>query len=171
MSALLKIKKHSFEIIAVLVCVLITASTTYFDIAGVRAYVVDDSEAKDSFAVGLIFYKAINNNSAEVIWYNAVDKNYVPGSTVIIPATVHHEGRTYNVTKIGDSAFANITSNKSSARISAAQIILPDNVKELGNNAFLNCGDLISITVPRHITEKMLENAGADQSVDIITRG
>ena len=63
---------------------------------------------------------------------------------VIIPESVEHEGATYSVTSIGESAFfdcSNLTS-----------VSIPNSVTSIGSSAFYRCSGLTSVTIPSSVT-------------------
>ena len=97
----------------------------------------------------------INADAVEIdgIYYNLVSKVKVAEVTnnpnkyngkVEIPGTVKHEGITYNVTGIGNSAFS-LCSGLTS-------ITIPNSVTTIGNNAFGQCSGLTSVTIPNSVT-------------------
>lgn len=63
---------------------------------------------------------------------------------VVIPASVSHDGRTYSVTSIGESAFSSCTNLTS--------VTIPESVTSIGKQAFYNCSRLTSITIPKSVT-------------------
>ena len=92
------------------------------------------------------------------IWYNLISKvkqaevtfkGYEPyefdeySGSISIPSTIIYGGTEYNVTSIGESAFAysDITS-----------VSISESVTSLGNQAFFSCGSLTSIAIPRSVT-------------------
>ena len=85
------------------------------------------------------------------IYYNLVDGHAVVthnGQTncysgdVVIPETVTHEGTTYPVTVIGDSAFKDCTA--------LTNITLGDSITIIGTSAFQGSTGLTSITLTHH---------------------
>lgn len=90
---------------------------------------------------------------ADGIYYNVVDDHAMVtnnGQTgcysgdIVIPETVTHDGTTYQVTAIGDSAFKNCTALTS--------IAPPNSIATIGISAFENCTGLTSITIPEAVT-------------------
>ena len=63
---------------------------------------------------------------------------------VIIPAKITYDGKTYNVTSIGENAFFNCTILTS--------INIPNSVTSIGKMAFYDCTNLTSITIPESVT-------------------
>ena len=64
--------------------------------------------------------------------------------SVIIPATVTHEGEEYEVTKIADNAFGDCTN--------LISITIPSSVNSIGESAFAFCTSLPSINIPNSVT-------------------
>ena len=92
------------------------------------------------FMVDGIYYN-INGNEATVtyrgLFYYSVENEY--SGSVVIPATVTHNGTTYPVTSIGTLAFGECTGLTS--------IVIPNSVTEIGQQAFAWCPGLTSIVV------------------------
>ncbi len=65
-------------------------------------------------------------------------------TTVSIPSKVNYDGKTYNVTSIGDSAFYRCTSLQ--------YISIPNSVTEIGKSAFYECESLTSVTLSSSLT-------------------
>jgi len=68
---------------------------------------------------------------------------------VVIPSSIVVEGKTYNVTSIGDNAFQNCKS--------LITMVIPDSVTSIGQYAFHLCSSLTSIVLPDNITS--IENS------------
>ncbi|MCQ2311253.1 MAG: leucine-rich repeat protein [Paludibacteraceae bacterium] len=64
--------------------------------------------------------------------------------SVVIPASVTHNGKTYSVTTIGNDAFYNCN------RLTS--VTIPNSVTTIGNYAFESCRGLTSITIPNSVT-------------------
>ena len=62
---------------------------------------------------------------------------------IIIPAKVEYENKEYNVTTIGDKAFMDGT---------ITSVFLPNSIKDIGKEAFYNCGYLTSVNIPNSVT-------------------
>lgn len=87
--------------------------------------------------------------------------------SVMVPSQVYHDGKTYVVTEIGNSAFSNCGSlsrviipgtvtrigtnafSGSSIRI----VDIPESVTEIGSGAFYKCTSLYTIDLPENLTE------------------
>ena len=106
------------------------------------------------------------------IWYNPVSKDKTAEVTssptkyegdLVIPAIVAFQEENYEVTTIGDNAFAScgllgsviiprgvvrIGDNAFSSCHSLSSIIIPEGVKSIGSNAFYNCRFIESIVLP-----------------------
>ena len=87
--------------------------------------------------------------------------------SIVIPASVTYEGKTYSVTSIGNSAFyqctelTSVTIPESITTIGIlafnycpllTSIIIPKSVTHIGRYAFLSCVKLASITIPESVT-------------------
>ena len=96
----------------------------------------------------------------------AKETGYYSGS-IVIPETVVHNGATYSVTSIGESAFfwcddltsvvipnsvTSIGATAFAACASLASIVIPNSVTSIGSEAFSGCERLTSITIPNSIT-------------------
>ena len=92
-----------------------------------------------------LYYKIVDDfsHTLELIYHDAYSSsNYI--TTISIPKNITHNGITYSVTSIGNSAFANCSSLTS--------VIIPNSVTSIGNWAFLGCSSLISVTIPNSVT-------------------
>ena len=120
--------KHLFRFSVMLLALLLPALATAHD-----------------FEVDGIYYN-INGNNA-IVTYKGPDfystANEYSGS-VVIPATVTHNGTTYPVTAIGDRAFYDCTGLTS--------IDIPNSVTIIGDNAFYGCTGLTGIVIPNSVT-------------------
>ena len=65
-------------------------------------------------------------------------------TTVSIPSKVNYDGKTYNVTSIGDSAFYGCTSLQ--------YISIPNTINRIGNMSFSRCTSFYSISIPTSVT-------------------
>lgn len=79
----------------------------------------------------------------------AVDQNIIDGvnaysGVCIIPETVNFEGDNYAVTSIADAAF-------SYSQIT--DVVIPNSVTKIGEEAFLGCSDLVNVTLPLDLQE------------------
>lgn len=64
------------------------------------------------------------------------------------------------LTTIGDGAFGNYSSSGSSPVFT--EIVIPSTVREIGNNAFMNCKKLTTVTIPEGVTFVAGEAKDAD---------
>ena len=103
-------------------------------------------EEKTSAEVDGIYYNFLGTN-AEVTFFPA---GYSQGSSlrstevnysgnITIPSQVSYSGNTYQVTRIGDSAFEDCNELTS--------VAIPESVTHIGSKAFANCTDLTSVSV------------------------
>ena len=96
------------------------------------------------FQVDGIYYNIISSTNLTVgVTYHSRTYHAYRG-TVTIPSTVTFKGETYNVTSIGQGAFAycdNLT-----------EIIIPEGVTSIGEGAFRDCSNLTNITTPESVT-------------------
>ena len=100
---------------------------------------------------GIYFVLDDENGTATVV---SGEEAY--SGTVIIPASVTNEGKTYSVVSIGEGAFQNATG--------LTAISIPSSVTSIGDNAFVGCNNLISVTVawetPIAINSTVFPNSG-----------
>ena len=95
-----------------------------------------------TFYVNGIFYG--NNGGSNVyVTYGSLSYNSYSGS-VTIPSTVTYNGKTYNVTDIGDNAF--------NGCINLTSVTLPNSIKKIGIHAFHGCTKLTFINIPDSVT-------------------
>lgn len=106
---------------------------------------------------GFIFN--INNSEAILEKYTGDD------TRVIIPKEIKKDGKIYLVTKIKESCFSNtyitnivipndvyeIGNNAFSCCRVLTNVLLPDNLVELGERAFIDCDCLLEITIPNKL--------------------
>lgn len=86
--------------------------------------------------IGNLEFKIEESNAVVKRFYNYTKE-------VVIPSQIEYEGKEYNVTKIGEMAFAYCEKLKT--------INIPKSVKEIGKNAFLECTQL-NYTIPEGVT-------------------
>lgn len=96
------------------------------------------------FVSGGIVY-SFNGYCREV----AVDQNIVNGINAyegiyIIPRVVNYEGENYPVTAIADGAFAHSK---------VTEVVIPNSVTRIGENAFAFASELTDVTLPLELTE------------------
>lgn len=90
----------------------------------------------NSFEVDGIYYTILQDNTLSVRGINVYDPE------VVIPASVEYNGKKYSVTKIG-----NIGMN-----YSTETLIISNGVSSIAPQAFLDCHDLRSVTIPNSMT-------------------
>lgn len=82
-------------------------------------------------------FEATSSTTAEVSHYDPAN-----GANVVIPPTVTAGSNVFNVNRIDDSAFENV---------SLTSVTIPDSVTEIGISAF-NTNNLTSVTIPDSVT-------------------
>jgi len=88
-----------------------------------------------------IFYYRISATDLEVAYKVFSDNNRTAYTgSVTIPATVTYNGKTFNVTSIGEYAFRDCNSLSS--------VNIPSSVKTIKNYAFYNCSSMSSLNIP-----------------------
>ena len=93
-------------------------------------YIVEEGE----FVVDDIYYKIDENNTASVISGN---REY--SGDIVIPAYVNYDGKTYNVTSIGEWAFYDCSGLTS--------VTIPNSVTSICSYAFNGCSGLTSVHI------------------------
>ena len=96
------------------------------------------TSAAADFMIDSICYNIIGDNEVEV---TRRDVKY--SGEIIIPATVMNEGTTYQVTRIGNNAFAGCSN--------MTLIGIPEGVTSFGNYAFYGCSNLENIDLPNSL--------------------
>lgn len=111
-----------------------------------------------TFFVDILMYKVIDeeNRCVEVVGYNRNDTSQDGAHTGLfgalnIPATVTYYDVTYYVTKIGKRAIEGL---------SATSIVIPEGVKEIGEQAFYACESAETVSLPTSL-ETIGKNAFA----------
>lgn len=136
---------------------------------------------KKQFLLSILMILSLVANADPVeidgVYYNLVSKASVAEVTsnpnnyegdVVIPNSVTYDGVEYNVTGIGQSAFASCI-NLSSVTIpnsvtsigdfafswcsKLTSITIPDGVPTIGLSAFWNCSSLTSVSIPNSVTQ------------------
>lgn len=116
--------------------------------------------------IGFIYYN-FSGNEATVTYGSEGNHKSSYSGTVLIPASVTYNGKTYRVTSIGSDAFydcssltyitipASVTSigiAAFSGCTSLTDITIPESVTNIRNAAFSGCTSLASITIPKSVT-------------------
>ena len=98
------------------------------------------ASAYDAFVNGI--YYNISGAEATVTYKDF--GNYFYSGNITIPATVTYGNVEYNVTSIGNSAFASCSDLTS--------VTIPNSVTSIGSSAFEACSSLTSVTIPNSVT-------------------
>ena len=122
---------------------------------------VEEGELKEGFDGVLKYSYSTGGNEATVIQ----DDSYKELTEVNIPATVTLDGKSYNVTAIGNSAFrycyylTSVTlsdglvsiGNYSFQYNSIGEIAFPNSLKSIGEGAFEDCWQITAVTLPDNL--------------------
>ena len=106
------------------------------------------SVSAHDFEVDGIYYNIMSSTdmTVEVTYrgnkYNSYSEEY--SGAVNIPESVTYNGKTYNVTSIGSSAFYDCSGLTS--------VVIPNSVTSIGSSAFRNCFSLTSVVIPNSVT-------------------
>ena len=100
---------------------------------------VDEGEYKEAVVGGLRYAYSTGGNEATVIR----DANYYSLTEIEIPSTVAIEGKTYNVTAIGNGAFQSFNRIKS--------VIIHDGIQSIGEYAFAFMLKLKKLEIPSSV--------------------
>ncbi len=103
-----------------------------FFFSGIKVYAYD-------FQSGGIYFNILDGNNVEV---TMGDTKYE--GNIEISGKVAHNGKSYNVTSIGKSAFSYCSGLTS--------ISIPNSVTSIADYAFQNCSGLTSISIPKSVT-------------------
>ena len=96
----------------------------------------------DTFLVDGIYYNIEGSNATVTHSPIPFHSNFYTGD-VTIPETVTHNGTTYPVTKIGESAFAGCTG--------VTSVSIPNSVTYIDDEAFDGCSGLTNMTIPASV--------------------
>lgn len=108
------------------------------------------------FHEGALYYSIFGNDRVEVVApYGSSWTGYTqPTGSLIIPATVEHNGTSYRVKKIGVSAFSNCTGITS--------VTIPSTVEEIKSYAFYHCTGLQTVSFDNGINGPTAWYIGSD---------
>ena len=112
---------------------------------GAKAFAYDIS-VKNSDGVTIYYNLNSNRSSVSVTYLGTFYSSYSNEYTgiVVIPETITYNGKTYNVTNIGEYAFRDCSGLTS--------VTIPNGVTSIGDYAFYNCSGLTSVTIANSVT-------------------
>lgn len=100
--------------------------------------------AAGDFESNGIVYSFSDRHGEVVVDENIVDGLNVYTGVCIIPSMVNCDGYNYRVTGIADGAFYNSK---------VAEVVMPNSVTKIGEEAFLGCDNLVNVTLSLSIKE------------------
>jgi len=88
-----------------------------------------------------LYYNKLSSNTCEVTFKDSTFNSY--SGMKVIPETVTNDNKTYEVVKIGNSAF----------RLSSGltKVVIQSKITAIGDYSFTNCNKLTSITIPANV--------------------
>lgn len=104
------------------------------------ANIVEVGYGDNSFHINGIYYKIISDTDMTVEVTRGANK-YT--GDVVIPAQIEYNTKTYTVTEIGESAFAEC--------MDLTAVTIPTTVTSIGSKAFMNCMELKSMSIPASV--------------------
>ena len=100
----------------------------------------------EDFSVNGIYYNFLGGDEVEVTYAGAKGSSIKEYSdTVVVPATVEHLGNTYQVSRIGKSAFAFNTN--------LYVVVLPEGIRSIGERTFEGCTGLVNVNIPKSVSD------------------
>lgn len=105
----------------------------------------EDGMLTESVNLDGVVYKEIEPGKMQLVEWQ---KNISWQEKIEIPETVEFDGQTYTVVSIGDNAFCN-----NSTRYCIAEVIFPDTIESIGENAFANCNNITKLELPENLKE------------------
>ena len=111
------------------------------------------------FDAGGLWYHGQGDGSLYVTYQNSFSPAYTNlGSSVTVPSSVKHKGKSYAVKAVGLSAFMGCSGLQS--------VSLPSSIKTIDGFAFMQCNSLKSMTIPENVENI---NGGAFVHCDAMT--
>ncbi|MBO4814067.1 MAG: leucine-rich repeat protein [Muribaculaceae bacterium] len=111
------------------------------------------------FDAGGLWYHGQSDGSLYVTYQNSFSPAYTNlGSSVTVPSSVKHKGKSYAVKAVGRSAFKGCSGLQS--------VNLPSSIKTINGFAFMQCNSLKSMTIPENVENI---NGGAFAHCDAMT--
>ncbi len=120
-------------------------------------YIVAEWDKSKATLIDGIYYNFTSKSTAEVV----AGENAYSGD-ITIPATIEHEGTTYNVTAIRSEAFKNS---------SIKSVSLPEGLEEIGVAAFSGCTSIRDIAFPNSLTRLRPRAFNGTTNLEKITWG
>lgn len=99
--------------------------------------------AAHDFVNNNIYYNITSNNTVEVTYCDGASEGTSYVGDVNIPSCVNYNGKSYQVTSIGNNAFKHCTSLTS--------VTFPGTLKTIGDHAFWYCYQLTSVSFPNSL--------------------
>ena len=106
--------------------------------------VTNSLKAEIVFIDGVFYFLNPETKEASVecdpLIYTTPSNMFLYDGDITIPSVIVNDGTTYDVTKIGESAFVN--------SVNLHSVVLPNSIRRIGGGAFGGCKGLVSISIP-----------------------
>ena len=132
-----------YSIAAFLLVFCLFASNTPYGTAW-KAYAAEGTLTESVNLEGVV-YKEIEPGKMQLVEWA---KNISWKEVIEIPETVTYDGKEYTVVSIGDNAFYN-----NAGKQSIAEVVFPDTIESIGENAFCFCTAMNSLNLPPNLKE------------------